>query len=438
MLTVIEVKGAQPRAKDYKLADSGGLYLFITTKGHRSWRLKYRFGGKEHRMLLGPYPSVGLAEARQKRDEFKAALKNGRDPKLEQERVKSAAAAAATHTFEKVARDWFAVQSTGWRAVHASDVLTSLERDLFPGLGAVPIGDIDERMLLTALRAVEKRGAVETARRLRQRADAIFRYARSEGIPNGNPAAVVDQALAPLPPKKRWPAIVVIEDLRTLIRDVDGAGASPVTRLASRFLALTAQRPGMVRGSAWTEFEGIDWNDATRPEGEASWRVPAARMKLEFNLAENDTYDHPVPLSRQAVDVLRAVRLLTGRGSLAFCSSRDVHVPMSENSIGYLYHRCGYKGRHVPHGWRSSFSTIMNGLNERMLPGSDRSAVDRHVIDLMLAHTPSGISASELRYNRAAFMPRRREIAELWADLLMQGIGPAAQLMSGRRRGVGA
>jgi len=435
-LTVKTVQALAAGPRDYGRFDSAGLYVFVTTKGHKSWRMKYVFDRKERRLVLGSFPETSLAQARQMRDEVRVILRSGRDPKLVAAKGRLLGATVTEDTFEARSREWHAVQLPKWKPVHAADVMRSLERDLFPAIGAFAIPDIDERMLLAALRVVEKRGAVESAGRLRQRADAIFRFARAAGVRNDNPADIVRGALAPKPKKKRWPAIVEVAELRRLVAVVDAAGASPVTRLASRFLALTAQRPGMVRGAPWIEFSGIDWAKPHRPSPEAVWRVPAVRMKLELDLSDDVAFDHIVPLSRQAVETLHAVRQLTGRGPLPFCSSRASHEPMSENAIGYLYNREGYKGRHVPHGWRSSFSTIMNERNERLHPGSDRAAVDRQVIDLMLAHLPSGVSGSELRYNRAAFMPRRLELAQLWADLLMQEAVPAVDLIGGRRRRV--
>lgn len=437
MLTEKTIVATRPRDKDYKLGDSGGLYLFVTTKGHRSWRLKYRYAGKECRLVIGSYPEVSLKAARLRRDEVRLMLREGRDPKLEARRLKLVGDSAREHTFEKIAREWHRVQAPRWKPVHADDVITSLERDIFPLIGDYPVAQIDEPLMLAVLKKVEDRGAIETARRLRQRAERIFRYAKASGIPNSNPAADVKEALKPVPQKRRWPAITELSELQRLVDTVDRCSASPLTRLASRFLGLTAQRPGMVRGAQWKEFELIDWlNPAADPRG-ALWRIPASRMKLELDLREDEAFEHIVPLAPQAVEVLRMARGLTGRGPLAFCSNRDAHEPMSENAIGYLYNREGYKGRHVPHGWRSSFSTIMNGRAERLYHGTDRLVIDRLIIDLMLAHAPVGMSAAEFRYNRAAYMDRRRELACEWADMLMASALPAEELLQGRRRRFG-
>jgi integrase len=235
---------------------------------------------------------------------------------------------------------------------------------------------------------------------------AIFVYGIASGICQIDPAAIVQGAMAPLI-KGRQPAIVDLDEAREVLRCAEAEPAHPVTKLALRLLALTAVRPGEIRGATWREFEQLDGDQPL-------WRIPAARMKMK--------QEHLVPLSRQAVAVITAVRSLTGRGPLVFPNARHAHRPMSENAIGYLLNRAGYHSRHVPHGWRATFSTIMN----------ERYQHDRQVIDLMLAHAPK--DKTESAYNRAAHMPRRRELAQSWADLLLHHAPEAAALVHGPRR----
>lgn len=434
MLTEKGVLAAAPREKAYKLPDAGGLFLFVSPAGSKSWRFKYRKGGKEKLLVFGRHPDISLKSARLARDEAKRSLAAGTDPALEARRLKLVGQGRSEDTFEKWARMWFEAQKPRWKPVHASDVIDSMVRDLFPVIGAYPVTEIDEPMILSALRKVEQRGAIETARRLRQRAERVFKYAKAAGAGNLNPALDVKEAMQPVPKKRRWPAIVSIDPLRELVAAVDRAGAMPTTRLASRFLALTAQRPGMVIGLPWAEIEGVDWERPDDRSPYATWKVPSERMKLDIDLRDDDDWDHEVPLAPAAVEILRAVRPLTGGGPLVFCSTRSSHDPMSANAIGYLYNRIGYKGRHVPHGWRSAFSTIMNGRAERAQPGADRLIIDRLIIDLMLAHVPSGMSETEFRYNRNRYMERRREIAHDWSELLLNGLAPATAILSGRRR----
>lgn len=434
MLTDAAIRKAKPRDKDYKLADSGGLYLFVTKAGHRSWRLKYRFADKEKRLVLGSYPDLSLVEARDMRDDAKRMLRDGRDPVIEAKKRKLANVAQMENTFEKVGRQWYADQVARWKPVHAADVITSLERDVFPAIGGLPITDIDEPLLLATLKKVEARGSIETSHRLLQRCSAIFKYGKGLGACRENPAADMKVSLKAVPPARRWPALTDIDEIQALIRAVDCSASHPITRLASRMMALTAQRPGMIRTAPWSEFEGIDWDKPDELADRPLWRIPAARIKLMLVLREDEVFEHIVPLSHQAVEVLRVARLLSGRGPLAFPGARSGLEPLSENAVGYLYNRIGFKGRHVPHGWRSSFSTTMNGLVERSHPGADRLLIDRLIIDLMLAHIPAGMSGSELIYNRAAYMERRRELAQKWADLIMEDQQPALVLLSGPRR----
>lgn len=435
MLTDVAIQRIKPGDKDRKVADSGGLYLFVSKSGGKSWRLKYRFGGKERRLLFGSYPETKLAEAREKRDDAKRLLKQGRDPGYELRRERLANVAKHDHLFEMVAREWFRLQEPRWKRVHANDVITSFERDIFPALGSFAVADITKAMVLSVLQAVENRGAIETARRLRQRLSSVFEHAEARELIGANPAHVT-KLLKRAPRGRRWPAMIDLAPLKALITDVDEAGAHPVTKLASRLMALTAQRPGMIRRAPWSEFENIDWAKPDEQAPDALWRIPPARMKLEMDLRESEEYEHLVPLPREAVETLRALRRLTGLSKLAFPGIRSDAIPLSENAVGYLYNRLGYKGRQVPHGWRSSFSTLMNAHFASLYPVGTKPQmiIERLYIDLMLAHVPVGMSASELRYNRGQYLLQRRQISELWAGLIMVGQKSAHDLLDGPRR----
>jgi integrase len=428
MLTDLKIRTAKPRDRDYKLSDSSGLYLYVTTKGYRSWRMKYRFAGKEKRLTFGPYPEVSLYEARERRDAARRQLRDHRDPGIEELKRKLAAAVDHAATFETVARRWHALHKARWAPVHAYDVLNSLQREIFPTLGSIPISQIDAPLVLVSLRKIESRGSLETAKRVRQRMSAIFIHAISEGICTSDPAATVAKAMKPARKRTKQPALATLDELRELLRSAEATGASPVTKVASRLLALTAVRPAVLRGARWDEFEGIDWEAGkARDPNAVIWRIPSQRMKLILDRKEDVSYEHIVPLPLQAIQALLAIRPLTGRYTLAFPSERHGHRPLSENAIGYLYNRCGYHGRHVPHGWRAAFSTVMNERAER----SGR-ADDRAIIDLMLAHVPA--NTVEGAYNRAAYMPRRREIAQEWADALVDGLVSPDELLFGPRR----
>ena len=423
-LTDVQARKAVPREKDYKLADSGGLYLFVTTTGQRRWRMKYRFAGKEKLLSFGPYPEVSLSVARDKRDAARRQLRDHKDPATEERKRKLAAHAAAGATFEKVARDWYAAQVPRWSRVNQKKVLQALERDVYDEIGSLPLIDITGPMVLKLLRKVERRGAIDTAKRLRQHISAAFQFGMAEGLCEIDPASMIQKALKPTPPNKKQPAVKTLKEARQVLIDIEGTTSGPMTKLASRLLALTAVRPGVVRAATWTEFEGIDWSNPDAAATDALWRINADRMKLDLENKSDDAFEHVVPLPPAAVDVLRAVYRLTGRGKYLFHSVRSTAQPMSENTMNYMYARNGYSGRHVPHGWRSTYSTVMN---ERAV--EQQRPDDRAIIDAMLAHKPSGMSGSEMAYNRAMHMPRRRELANEWAEILTAGLPPATALL---------
>ena len=416
VLTDAKIKAAKPRESAYKLADAGQLFLHVTPAGGRHWRMNYTFGrnaaGKPAQKTLsfGSYPSMTLLEARQRRDDAKALLRDGRDPAVERRVATKAKAAEHGNTFEIVARRWYDLRKPTWSEVHAADVLRSLERDAFPAIGDLPLASIESPKLLEVLNAIEQRGAIETAHRLRQRVSDIFVYAIASGLAKADPAASLGKALRKKPRAKKQPSIIdrirdhdsQVKAVKQMLADCDSERCRASTKFALRLLALTAVRPNEVQNARWDEIEDLD--------GPAPlWRIPAARMKGDADRKADEDGDHVVPLSPEAVAVIRALRPLTGGYQLMFPSERHVHRPISENTLRALLIRAGYYQRHVPHGFRAAFSTIMN---ER----PDRQEGDRAVIDLMLAHVPK--DKVEGAYNRAAYMPRRREIAEAWAALV--------------------
>ncbi|WP_260599894.1 tyrosine-type recombinase/integrase [Sphingomonas endolithica] len=309
-----------------------------------------------------------------------------------------------------------------WSSVHASNVIDSLTKDLFPQIGAMPIKDVTEALLLDALRKVERRGAIETAHRLRQRASDVFAYAVAGGMRSEDPAAVVKSLLKPKPKAGKQPALTDLDECRQLIADVEAENASPITKLANRLIALTAVRSAVQRHCRWTELEGLDGENPV-------WRVPPGTMKLALRLKDDVEFEHLVPLSRQAVETIEAVRPLTGHLPFLFPNDRHAHRPMSENAVRALIIRAAggvYKHRHCPHGWRSSFSSLMNEWRRR-----EGRPDDREVINLMLAHVAE--DKVEGAYNRAAHMERRRELSQIWADIILRDAPPASSLLDGKR-----
>lgn len=405
MLTNAAVKAARPRAAAYKIFDERGLHLLVAPNGRRSFRMKFRIEGREQLLTFGTWPEISLLDARARCEAARDQLGRGEDPRAV---ANSQSSNVQICMFEGIGRRWHAHMRPRWTAVHAGDVLASLERDVFPAIGAMPIGAITTPVVLAALRMIEARGSLETAKRVRQRMSAVFAFAIAEGLAEQDPAAIVGRALMPPPPARHLPALIEIEEARDLLAAAELVDVAPVVKRASRFLALTAVRLAAVRGARWEEIEDLD--------GPAPvWRVPAARMKLAAAKKLDATNDHVVPLSRQAVQLLRAAHHLAGAGKLIFADSDD--RPIGEAAIGDLYKRAGFAGRHVPHGWRATFSTILNEAR----PG------DRGQIDRALGHAggkrdkdEEGINRKvEGAYNRSKLLVRRRELFQAWADLLV-------------------
>jgi integrase len=413
-LTDLQVRKAKAEEKPYRIADEKGLFLFVTPAGAKLWRYRFRFNGKEQTLSLGAYPDVTLNDARKAREDARLVLKSGRDPGMVKKIDKLVGQQRTAETFEAIAREWHELQQPQWAEVHASDVLTSLERDVFPSVGHLPIREIDEALVLATLRIVERRGAKETARRLRQRMSAVFVYAIASRRASSDPAAIVKGAMAPLQ-KGRQPAVTSLDAAREMLRRIEVTPAHPVTKLALRLLALTASRPGPLACTPWSEFSEMDPDDPV-------WTIPAARMKLKKQFKGDDARDHLIPLSKQAMEVIAVLRDLTGKGPFVFPNQRHAHRPMSENAMGYLLNRSGYHQRHVPHGFRSTFSTVMN----------ERFPADRAVIDFMLAHAPK--DKIEAAYNRSLYLNRRKELAQEWADLILQNAPSAAEMLKGPRK----
>ncbi len=415
MLTNAAVKAARARASAYKIADERGLHLFVAPTGRKSFRWRFRFAGQEQLLTIGQWPEISLDAARARAEAAREQLGRGVDPRT----------APIAMTFERAARQWHEQQLAGWTPVHAADVLASLERYVFPAIGAAELDEVDAPAVLRIVRAIENRKAIATAKRVRQRISDVFALAISEGWASADPAAVVSRALAPAPAVRHQPALGTIEEARQLLAAADLVDAGDVVKLASRFLALTAVRLAAVRGARWSEIEDLDG-------AEPLWRIPAARMKLAAAKKLDAANDHLVPLASAAVQVLRAARALLRQqdgvdmhrddanlhpddanlhGGLIFPGRGGV-APIGEGAIGALYGRTAFAGRHVPHGWRATFSTVMN----------ERRPEQRGVIDRALGHVlkreDGTVAKVESAYNRAQQLAPRRRLFEEWAEIL--------------------
>ncbi|WP_175766039.1 tyrosine-type recombinase/integrase [Burkholderia ambifaria] len=386
-LTDKAIKNAKPGDKPIKLFDGGGMFLLVTPAGQRYWRLKYRVHGKEKLLALGVYPDVSLAVARRKRDEARENLAAGIDPNEARKETKRAARIAAASSFEAVAREWFDNQRAGWTDTYAEKVIHSLEIDAFPKIGSRPIASIEAPEMLEIVRAIEARGVRETAKRLLQRSRAVFQYGIMTGRCPRNPAADIDaETILKRGTGVRHMARVKPVEIPQLMRDIAGYQGDLVTRLALRFMALTFTRTTEMINAEWDEFD----------ERAAEWRIPAERMKMRD--------PHIVPLSRQALDTLAALRELNGSHRYVFYSIQG-RSHISNNTMLYALYRMGYKSRMTGHGFRGLAATVLCELG-----------YGRDVVDRQLAHAERNqVTAA---YVHAEFLPERRKMMQHWADHL--------------------
>ncbi len=387
-LTDTALRNAKPKEKRYKLFDGRGLYLEVSPQGGKWWRLKYRFGGKEKRISLGVYPEVSLKDARSRRDDARKLLANNVDPGEHRKAVKRVERAVTEDTFEAVAREWFAKYKPTWVPSHAERIIRRLERDLFPAIGTRPTREINAPELLTALRRIEERGALDTAHRALQNCGQVFRYAIATGRADRNPAADLRGALPP-PQGSHFAAITDPKEIGALLRAIDDYEGFYSVRYALKLAPLVFVRPGELRLAEWTEID-LD---------KAEWNLPAARMKLKE--------PHLVPLSLQAVEILRELHALTGERQYLFPGGRTHLRPMSNNALLAALRRMGYtKEEMTPHGFRAMARTV---LDEVLGCRPD-------IIEHQLAHAvkdPLGRA-----YNRTKHLPERRKMMQEWADYL--------------------
>lgn len=391
---VRQVKHSGRPAGD-KYTDGAGMYLLVKAAG-RYWRQDYAFAGKRKTLALGVYPEVSLAKARQRRDRARELLADGIDPGMAKRAEKLATAVAATNTFEAVAREFHINQSGGWSPRYAARWLERMEKDLFPYVGRLTLTDISAPILLEALRKVEKRGAHETAHTLRQTAGQVFRYGIQTGRCERNPVADLHGALKPVVVKHM---AAVLEPLKAgeLLRAINGYTGQPATRAALELSALLFQRPGNIRQMEWA------WIDLDK----AMLTIPSAEMKRRLAQKLNGR-PHLVPLTHQAVAILKELQPLTGHGRYVFPSLRTGERPMSENTVNAALRRLGFTGEEMTaHGFRAMARTL---LIER-IPG-----ISPEVIEAQLAHGKSGPLG--MAYDRAEFMEQRRQMMDVWAAYL--------------------
>ncbi|RFP09825.1 DUF4102 domain-containing protein [Duganella sp. BJB488] len=377
-----------------KLADGGGLYLFITPAGNPTWRIKYRLDGKEKVYSIGPYPLISLAAARLEWGEVKAKILSGKDPVDSRRLARVSRATAAGHTVEVVAGDWLNMKRTEWSETHHVKSARAFERDVFPLLGKLPISAVTPAMVATTIQTIQNRDVLETASRILQHLNGVFRYAQAKGLCRDNPAAPVKEIL---PRKKNACHMATLLDwpsLGDVLRRAELARLSNAVRLAHRLCAFTAARIGNIVEAEWSEFHLDD--------EQPTWIIPRSKMKVVSR-----AIDHRIPLCTQIAEEMRQWQTMT-------CSRKNLYVFTSptgarhigRESVEKVYRvTLGLAGKHSPHGWRSAFSTLARD-----------NGFERDVVELALDHAHDNEVVRA--YDRGERFAQRVLLYRWWGDML--------------------
>ena len=385
-LTIVGINHAKPKDKTYRLYDEKGLYLEVTKAGGKLWRCKYRFGGKEKRLAIGPYPEISLKDARAARDAARSQLAAGTDPSEYKKLMKATARTDSVNTLEAITREWHSGQSRIWSPIHTRNVSDRLSRNLFPYLGNKAITDITVPELLQVLRRIEARGAVETAHRVLGNVSEVFRFAIASGKADRNIAVDLKGALQPVK-KKHLAAVTDPKRAGELLRMIDSYSGTLTVQCALKLAPLVFVRPGELRTALWRDIN----------LEKAEWRYTVTKTQTE----------HIVPLSRQALEILSTMHPLTGRWDYVFPSARSRHRPMSNNAILSAMRRMEIDKEEMSgHGFRAMARTILDEV----------LGYRPEIIEQQLAHQvrdPLGRA-----YNRTTHLEKRRAMMQAWADYL--------------------
>lgn len=384
-LNDMQIRRAKPEAKVYTLGDGQGLSLLIEPNGSKSWRFRYRYAGKPKMISLGVYPTINLADARSRRDDARKLVAEGKNPSEVRKEQKIALQTESESAFEKIATEWHQMKSAKWSAGYASDIMEAFQNDIFPYVGARPIGEIKPLELLNVLRKVEKRGALEKMRKVRQRCSEVFRYAIATGRAEFNPAADLSSALE-VHQSNHFPFLKA-DELPDFLRALDSYTGSRLVQIATKLLMITGVRTIELRAALWSEFD-LD---------NAIWEIPAERMKMRRS--------HLVPLSTQALDLLYELKIMTGNYRYVFPGRNDPNKPMSEASINQVIKRIGYSRRITGHGFRHTFSTILH-----------EQGYESSWIEIQLAH----VDKNRIRgtYNHALYLEKRMSMMQYYSDVI--------------------
>lgn len=401
-LTDTAVRQAKPADKDFSLTDASGLSLFVASNGTKSWHFRFSWLGKQPRYSLGTYPEITLKEARELRDQARALVAKGIDPRAKRRAEKDQATAQALHTFEAVANEWHAFKAPRMAAaVRGGSVQARfyLDKDLIPVMGKIPIADVKRADVLAALRRIEKRGALNSTRKCRSWLNEIFRYGMVSGYLDINPASDLDIVAQPEPPVRHNPMLVRSE-LAEFFRALEASTAAAYVKCAIRILFLTGVRTTELRNAMVSQID-LDARLWTIPPD----AVKQLKKRVRRQSKEDEVPPYLVPLSRQAVEEMRKVHQLTGGYRLLIAGRNDPRQPISDGTVNSALKRMGYEGRLTGHGIRATISTALNEMG-----------YNADWIEAQLSHA----SGSQVRrsYNHAEYVEQRRVMMQEWADYL--------------------
>ncbi|HBQ3759384.1 TPA: tyrosine-type recombinase/integrase, partial [Klebsiella quasipneumoniae subsp. similipneumoniae] len=382
-LNDMQIRRAKPEVKAYTLGDGQGLSLLIEPNGSKSWRFRYRFAGKPKMISLGVYPTITLADARSRRDDARKLVAEGKNPSEVRKEQKIALQTESESAFEKIATEWHQMKSAKWSEGYASDIMEAFQNDIFPYVGTRPVGEIKPLELLNVLRKIEKRGALEKMRKVRQRCSEVFRYAIATGRAEFNPAADLSSALD-VHQSNHFPFLKA-DEIPDFLRALNGYTGSRLVLIATKLLMITGVRTIELRAALWAEFD-LD---------NAIWVIPAERMKMRRS--------HLVPLSVQALDLLNELKIMTGNYRYVFPGRNDPNKPMSEASINQVIKRIGYAGRLTGHGFRHTLSTILH-----------EQGFESAWIEIQLGHIDKNMIRGT--YNHAQYLSQRSEMMEWYSN----------------------
>ncbi len=405
-LGALEVERAKPGSKQKHLFDGGGLFLVVTPSGGKWWRFKYRFAGKSKTISFGTYPEISLAQARERREEARKLLAVDIDPSADRKAVRAAKTELQANSFEAIAREWHGhmVEKKEWSDEHAATIMKRLTQDIFPWIGSKPITEVTAKEIKTILDRIRSRGVIETARRALTIMGQVYRYAMSIDRANYDISAGFRGYLpATSKTRKHMASVTDPKELAPLLRIIDGYQGSFVAQCALKLLPLVFVRPGELRHMEWAEvdLEAAEWN------------IPGHKMKMR--------QPHLVPLSTQAVAILKELHPLTGTSKYVFPSTRSHFRCMSDNTINAAFRRMGLNSETITgHGFRATARTILDEVLQ----------VRPDFIEHQLAHAvrdPNGRA-----YNRTAHLAERRKMMQLWADYL-DGLKAGAKVLPLRK-----